>query len=400
MGMQTKARRSSESAPASAYADWKLPRRYRPLASIGTGSYGHVIEALDTELNRKVAIKRCGRLFEDLVDCKRILREVALLAQLDHDTVVRLHDFIVPEPFETFDEVYLVLEIADSDFKKLCRTPVFLSELHVVTIFYHLLCGVKYLGDCGIYHRDLKPANCLVNQDCTVKICDFGLARAVLGPVVGDKPAAPALAKRALTGHVVTRWYRAPELILLEHRYDAQIDIWSCGCILAELLGMMKANIPDQQNRGPLFPGSSCFPLSPEKKSSKSYSRGQRDQLKMIFDVIGTPEDEELDAMAKDAKAYVRKQFSPRPAIDFKAKYPGASRESVDLLEKMLRFDARKRITIDEALRHPCFKGVKSCASPLPEKPPSVHLPFEGSELTEKDLRKAFLAEMRRFHPA
>merc|ERR1711908_19810 len=121
------------------------------------------------------------------------------------------------------------------------------------------------------------------------------------------------------------------ELILLESNYDAQIDIWSAGCILAELLGMMKSNVADKQSRGPLFPGSSCFPLSPEKKS-KEYSRGSRDQLKMIFDVIGTPAPHDIAPLAKDAQAYVLKHFSPRIAVDLYAKFPGANDKTVDLL--------------------------------------------------------------------
>merc|ERR1711959_860973 len=119
------------------------------------------------------------RVFEDLIDCKRILREIAILNRLNHDYIIKIYDICVPDDLEHFDELYLVLEICDSDFKKLFRSPVHLTELHIKTLLYNLLVGVKYLHSAGIYHRDLKPANCLVNQDCTVKICDFGLSRAV-----------------------------------------------------------------------------------------------------------------------------------------------------------------------------------------------------------------------------
>lgn len=245
-------------------SDWKVPRRYEVRNLIGTGSYGHVCEAYDSENKRVVAIKKIHRVFEDLVDGKRILREIAILSRLDHYNVVKILDVCVPDNLSKFDEIYIVLELADSDLKKLFRTEVFLSELHLKTLLYNLLVGLKYVHSAGIYHRDLKPANCLVNQDCSVKICDFGLARTV------DKPAAvqrlpqsprqstnepeqaqqqsvPVVSRtnnmrNQLTGHVVTRWYRAPELILLQENYTEAIDVWSVGCIFAELLSMIVRN--------------------------------------------------------------------------------------------------------------------------------------------------------------
>eukprot|EP01069_Polyplicarium_translucidae_P010080 Polyplicarium_translucidae@DN3359_c0_g2_i3.p1 len=136
-----------------AHSDWEIPERYENRQLIGTGSYGHVCEAWDRTDKKVVAIKRIHRVFEDLVDCKRILREVAILNRLGHDHIVRVVDICVPKDPLRFDELYLVLEIADSDFKKLFRTPVFLSELHIRTLLYNLLVGAKYIHSAGIYHR-------------------------------------------------------------------------------------------------------------------------------------------------------------------------------------------------------------------------------------------------------
>lgn len=103
------------------HSDWQIPERYEVRHLIGTGSYGHVCEAYDHVEKRVVAIKKIHRVFEDLIDCKRILREVAILNRLQHDNIVKILDIVVPENLTKFDEMYIVLEIADSDFKKLCR---------------------------------------------------------------------------------------------------------------------------------------------------------------------------------------------------------------------------------------------------------------------------------------
>lgn len=416
---------------------WSIPSRYQVRHLIGTGSYGHVCEAYDSKENRLVAIKKIHRVFEDLVDCKRILREIAILNRLNHDHIVKILDICAPEDTEHFDEIYLVLEIADSDFKKLFRTPVYLSELHVKTLLYNLLVGLKYIHSAGIYHRDLKPANCLVNQDCGVKICDFGLARTVKKPLEmvncdsninnsnnsmnrksttvatgikndnsqdseGFKQGGRFL-KRQLTGHVVTRWYRAPELILLQENYTEAIDMWSVGCIFAELLNMLKENVAYYSDRSPIFPGSSCFPLSPDnKQQSEDYRfkiRGNRDQLNMIFNVLGSPSEEDIEVLEKDdAKRYIR-IFSKRSGVDLQTRFPGASTQSIDLLKKMLVFNPNKRITVDEALSHSLFKNIRNEMLEIISHE-KITLPFDDwSSMTERELRYFFLKEIQRYSP-
>lgn len=398
------------------HGDWLIPDRYEVRHLIGAGSYGHVCEAYDRQDKKTVAIKKVHRVFEDLVDCKRILREIAILNRLKQDNIVKTLDICVPNDLNRFDELYLVLEIADSDFKKLFKTPVHLSELHVKTLLYNLLLGVKYTHTAGIYHRDLKPANCLVNQDCSVKICDFGLARTIEAPAEPSKlPGAreeeePVVSgiphtknmKKQLTGHVVTRWYRAPELILLQENYTAAIDMWSVGCIFAELLGMMKENIPNYLDRTPIFPGSSCFPLSPDQKHSADYkfhTRGNRDQLNMIFNVLGTPTEDDIQCLEKeDAKKYIR-IFQAREGVDLAKKFPGAGPDAVKLLKRMLVFNPSKRISVDEALSSPLFENVRNPASEIVAKE-KVKLPFDDwKSMTEQQLRFAFLKEIQRFHP-
>lgn len=491
------------------FADWAVPRdRYQIRQLIGTGSYGRVCEAVDLQTNAVVAIKRIHRVFDDLVDCKRILREAALLRRLAHPGVVGLLDICAPQDPRHFDEVYMVLEISDSDLKKLFRTQVHLSELHVKTLLYNMLAGLRFVHSAGVLHRDLKPANCLVNQDCSVKICDFGLARTVDStyydpaemththahmhtpgsPSPGDdtqhhrdlggatspgrltsgayghvnaqasysasastavssihvspeqqralvaghsgtvpdstvQAAAAALIqqrqthahrsppmasatssglKRQLTGHVVTRWYRAPELILLQGDYSEKIDVWSAGCIFAELLGMMVENVANPLDRGPLFPGGSCFPLSPDQKHPHDYrfhSRSAREQLNVIFNLLGTPSQREAGGVLKeDARRYLD-VFAPRPPANLTAHFPGASESALDLLRRMLAFDPRRRASVEEALWHPFLAEVRNPAiESVAERP--VQMLFDDWEaLDATQLRYHFLKEIRYFHP-
>jgi len=274
-----------------------------------------------------------------------------------------------------------------------------------------VLVGLKYLHSAGIYHRDLKPANCLVNQDCSVKICDFGLSRAIgeqqshLQELPntprndGDDLQKPKL-KRHLTGHVVTRWYRAPELILLQESYTESIDMWSVGCIYAELLGMLDGF--KMEDRGPLFPGSSCFPLSPDHKHKTDYryhTRGKHDQLNMIFNLLGTPSEADCVALERqDARRYIA-CFASREGEGLKAKFPHVDEASLDILGKMLQFSPGQRISVTQALDHALFQ--ESIRDPAKEitAPSLVKLEFEKEpDLDEALLRRYFCKEIKKYH--
>jgi len=207
--------------------------------------------------------------------------------------------------------------------------------------------------------------------------------------------------KRELTGHVVTRWYRAPEIILLEKDYGSAIDVWAVGCIFAELLGMMKENAPTFLDRKPLFPGKSCFPLSPDKSGSSGAKKGfpsvSGDQLAIIFEVIGTPTEEDISDFVTDAKAreYLE-SFSKRPRKDLTELYPASGPEAIDLLNKILVFNPYYRLSLEECLKHPFFTKVRK-----PEKETfdteKINLEFENKELTRDMLRQLFIEEIKLF---
>ena len=424
----------------SKFADWEIGEDYEITKIIGKGSYGDVAEAIHKKTGRKVAIKRIYRVFEDLVDCKRIVREIAILRKTKHPNIVGLFDIVEPKDLAAFDTLYLVMEYCQSDAKKLVKSATHLQLPHIQLLMYNLLCGVKYMHSAEVIHRDLKPANILLNEDCTVKICDFGLARSVAGvetpfksltkpetsaePVKAastEKPSAKPAEKledqkkkeihkqlvrtkdarknmkRELTGHVVTRWYRAPELILLEKDYGPAIDIWSAGCIFGELLSMMKEHAPTYLDRKPLFPGSSCFPLSPDHKAEKKHGfpHSSTDQLNVIFDIIGTPSEEERSFVTDTKALEYMKTFTTRPRVDFKELYPSSGKDGIDLINKMLVFNPYFRITVQEAMAHPFFDGTRDKTKEIVAAEPIV-LSFEKEgELDAPRLRELFVEEIK-----
>ena len=268
----------------------ELHGRYSLIRYLGSGSYGHVHVARDGA-GKEVAIKKIVNIFDNLTNAKRLLREIKILRMLNAPNVISLREILPPVDPTRFDDLLIVFEFVETDLQKLIHSDQPFSNDHVQYFLYQLLCGVKYIHSGHIIHRDLKPANVLVNSDCSMKICDFGLARSTYdGRAAAAQPPLPAqpnltpttsaasankpqLHKRAslsssatvglqpataltreLTKHVVTRWYRAPELILLNDKYTTAIDMWSVGCILAELLSMQTQTY---KHRMPLFPGRS-----------------------------------------------------------------------------------------------------------------------------------------------
>lgn len=372
---------ASKGAEKNEFNSWNVGPRYELIRILGRGSYGEVAQARDLYREGKqtsgsqnfVAIKRITSAFDQEVDAIRIYREMHILRRLrGHECIIQLLDVIPPESdnLDNFNDLYLVFEYVDTDLYKLIMSPQYLTTEHIRTFLYQMLTGLKYIHSFSVIHRDLKPANILLNEDCSLKICDFGLARIMhredvskqkktmknaadsskIGPV-----ASPGL-KRQLTKHVVTRWYRAPELILIQP-YTSAVDIWSIGCILAELLSMQEGSVPSYEDRVPLFPGGSCYPLSePESGSAKDSER--RDQLSVIFSVIGTPSDADIASIEK-ANNYI-KSLERKPGKSLQSLYPAADANALHLLKQMLQFNPANRCTVDEAIEHEFLRDVRN----------------------------------------
>ena len=445
--------------------------KYEPTQVLGQGSYGKVIAAIDKTTKKKVAIKKVNELFEDIVDSKRVLREITLLRFMKNQFIVELLDIEYDRNNKNFDCIYLIFECLPSDLKKLIKSSTFLTMDDVRMYVYHILCGLKYIHSCAVLHRDLKPGNILLDKNYQIKICDFGLARCVnidtddeiieqvpeqkqidisklskhsdfLNKYTGggnDKKEEKAEDKKddttkskdssastksgkgrgpppklkflknqkkeqILSVHVVSRWYRAPELILIETNYTSSIDVWSVGCIFGELMMMIKENAKTFMDRTPLFPGQSCFPLSPPgskkvKVNEFGFPNEKADQLNIIFDVIGSPDEESMGFVSDPNAVLYLKSLSQKKKnkINFKAKFPGSSEESLDLLQKMLIFDPKKRITVQQSLEHPFFKSIRD---PSKEEEATFNLEFEfedDNNLTIEKLRNLFITVIKSY---
>ncbi|XP_042501944.1 mitogen-activated protein kinase homolog NTF6-like [Macadamia integrifolia] len=328
-----------------------------PVHPVGRGAYGMVCCAKNSETNEEVAIKKIGNAFDNRIDAKRTLREIKLLCHMDHENIIKIKDIIRPPQRENFNDVYIVYELMDTDLHQIIRSTQPLTDDHCQYFLYQVLRGLKYIHSANVLHRDLKPSNLLVDANCDLKICDFGLARTTSETDF-------------MTEYVVTRWYRAPELLLNCSEYTAAIDIWSVGCILMEII-----------KREPLFPG-------------KDYIQ----QLRLITELLGTPEDSDLGFLRSDnARKYV-KQLPPVPKQPFSQKFPNVSPAAIDLAERMLVFDPSKRITVDEALNHPYLSSLHEinvepiCSSPF-------NFDFEQSSLSEEDIKELIWRESLNFNP-
>jgi len=389
----------------------ELLGKYQFVKYLGHGSYGHVCEAKSLIDGSRVALKKVDKIFGNIIDAKRFLREITVLRTLkDHEAIVDLIDILPPEEPATFNCLYLVFEYVDTDLHHLIGTEQFFSALHCQYMIYQVLLSLKYMHTGSLVHRDLKPANILINEDCSVKLCDFGLARGFKENTDAPEPHTHILVdnlqdqkneekmklNRDLTRHIVTRWYRAPEVILItqDRAYLPAIDMWSIGCIMSELLQMQKSNAPDASKRDPLFPGKSCFPLS--AKDPFAYN-DRMDQLNVIFDVIGTPPKQTIKECCNEQCQRYLLSLPTKTKGDLTKKFPGTSAAGLDLLSKLLVFDYRERLTAEEALKHEYFNDVRDVDAEIRHE--SVKYNFEDVKVNMKTLREMIMDEVVLYNP-
>lgn len=300
---------------------FRILRRYTNLRPIGSGAQGFVCAAFDCLTETNVAIKKLSRPFQNVTHAKRAFREFSIMKLVNHKNIISLLNAFTPsKTLDEFNDVYIVMELMDAN---LCQViQMDLDHERISYLLYQMLCGIKHLHSAGIIHRDLKPSNIVVRSDCTLKILDFGLART-------------AGTSFMMTPYVVTRYYRAPEVIL-GMGYKENVDIWSVGCIFGE---MIRGQV--------IFPGSDHI-----------------DQWNKIIEQLGTPSREFLCRLQPTVRNYVenRPKYAGYPLDKLfpDQLFPSDSEQSKltatlarDLLGRMLIIDPDKRMSVDEALNHP-----------------------------------------------
>merc|ERR1711957_346422 len=300
---------------------FELPSNFEIVDALGTGAYGTVVAAkmAGDQEDDFVAIKKIERAFEHKVFAQRTLREMRIMRLLEHENILSLKSILKPENPEKFNDLYVITDLMETDLAQIIKSNQPLSEQHIKFFTYQILRGLKYLHSAGILHRDLKPRNLLVNSNCDLKICDFGLSRANI-PYLLTKSA-------QMTDYISTRWYRAPEVILSQQQYSGTIDVWSVGCILGELY-----------TRKPLLPAQS-----------------EHEQMEKINDLLGNCEQRLIDQITEPDNKEFMNSLPKRQGQDFNKMFKGAAPDAIDLIRQMLAFDHEKRITVEQALAHPFF---------------------------------------------
>ncbi|MCJ1409168.1 negative regulator of the PHO system [Ptychographa xylographoides] len=293
--------------------DKRHPSSFQQLEKLGEGTYATVFKGRNRQTGELVALKEIHLDSEEGTPSTAI-REISLMKELKHENIVSLHDVI-----HTENKLMLVFEYMDKDLKKYMDSRGDRGQLDYITIksfMYQLLQGIAFCHENRVLHRDLKPQNLLINNKGQLKLADFGLARAFGIPV------------NTFSNEVVTLWYRAPDVLLGSRTYNTSIDIWSAGCIMAEMY-----------TGRPLFPGTT-----------------NEDELQKIFRLMGTPSERSWPGISQFPE--YKSNFHIYATQDLRLILPQIDAQGLDLLGRMLQLRPEMRVSAKEALGHVWFQDL------------------------------------------
>ncbi|KAG9333147.1 hypothetical protein JZ751_013405 [Albula glossodonta] len=298
-----------------------ISQKYEIKKRLGKGAYGIVWKAVDRRSGEVVAVKKIFDAFRNRTDAQEFG---------DHPNIIKLLNVIRAQNDR---DIYLVFEYMETDLHVVIKRGTLLKGVHLRYIMYQILNATKFLHSGNVIHRDQKPSNVLLDRDCQVKLCDFGLARSLqqIDEEVGNP---------ALTEYVATRWYRAPEILLGSPRYTKGVDMWSVGCILGEML-LGKA----------LFPGTSTI-----------------NQVERIMRTVPQPTPEDIRSIHSEYGASVIQRMLQRPQVSLEELLPAeVAPDALDLLKQLLVFNPDKRLSAEQALQHHYVCGFHN-----PSREPSL----------------------------
>eukprot|EP01130_Rhizamoeba_saxonica_P010544 TRINITY_DN4328_c0_g1_i2.p1 TRINITY_DN4328_c0_g1~~TRINITY_DN4328_c0_g1_i2.p1 ORF type:complete len:484 (+),score=125.13 TRINITY_DN4328_c0_g1_i2:26-1477(+) len=327
--------------------------QYEIVKVLGKGAYGIVWQVIERTTGTTYALKKIIGAFLNPTDAQRTFREVFILKDLgNHEGVIQLEKVMKAD---NDVDLYLLFEYMESDLLTVIRASI-LQPIHKIYILYQLLHVMNYIHSANIVHRDLKPNNLLLNSQCFLKVADFGLARSIIYDK-NDKR------KLVVTDYVATRWYRAPEILLGAKEYKKEVDMWSIGCIMGELL-----------SGDTLFPGKSTM-----------------NQVDRILELTGTPSEEDIKAMKSDFAATLLDSLQDHSPGNLRYKFSDIEDDAIDIMEKMLQFNPNSRISCEEALEHPYLDHFRESIPPVSRGP--MVIPIDDWERKDVDAYRSYIYE-------
>ncbi|VDM62036.1 unnamed protein product [Angiostrongylus costaricensis] len=308
---------------------------------LGKGAYGIVWKAIDRRTKDIVALKKIFDAFRNQTDSQRTFREVMFLQEFGrHPNVIKLFNI---HKADNDRDIYLVFEYMEADLHNVIKKMTILKDVHKQYIMCQLFRAIRFLHSGNVLHRDLKPSNVLLDADCRVKLADFGLARSLSS--LEDYPEGQNMPE--LTEYVATRWYRSPEILLAAKRYTKGVDMWSLGCILAEML-LGRA----------LFPGTSTI-----------------NQIERIMNTIIHPSRADIESIGSHYAASVLDKMPQRPRRTLEMIIGSSHPQALDLIQRLLIFAPHRRLNVEQCLVHPYVVQFHNPADE-PILPYGVNLPL------------------------
>nr|CAD2193816.1 unnamed protein product [Meloidogyne enterolobii] len=299
--------------------DSHIVENYDIQKRLGKGAYGIVWKAVDRRTNEAIALKKIFDAFRNATDAQRTFREIMFLQEFGrHPNVIKLYNILKADNDK---DIYLVFEYMEADLHNVIKKMTILKDIHKQYIMCQLFRAIKFLHSGNVLHRDLKPSNVLLDAECRVKLADFGLARSF--SQMDDSLDGSNVPE--LTEYVATRWYRSPEILLAAKHYTKGVDMWSLGCILAEML-LGKA----------LFPGSSTI-----------------NQIERIMNTIQRPSKNDIESIGSAYASSVLEKMPQWPKKPLDIVLSQTTPEALDLVSRLLIFAPHKRLNVEQCLEHP-----------------------------------------------